>query len=1491
MINKLLNELGLQENSSLSSLKITKIDLNKDSNEASFYFESDEPVKSNDIKELILSAKDKKVFGVEHIIVDFKFNKYTGQNLFDYFEMIISMLSKDTPSLLSSIDYKKHYNIDTNTFEVRVPSVDYSFILLKNKLESLMRKYGFKDIKVEFEIEKSISDLENLIKKEKQQFLKDVIKKEKDTGAWEVLEPDKEFYGRELSIKEVPDNQTEYELLKAQESRWIFQFSGTIDFYDKESFEKKSLAKFILNDGESCCYFEKKVQSNNRNHFLYFSNIERGMDCVVQGIPRLMQNGDVVISVINMKHSTSIKPITYREDNANNKRVELHLHTKMSAQDGIPSMEDYCNCATIFGHKALSVTDHGGVQSFHELYDFAKKHPDIKPIYGVELNYVDEDKVLIAHGPKDIRLEDATFVVFDFETTGFSVNYERIIEISAVKMTHGMVTETFSSLVNPEKNIHPSVVQLTGITNKDAETAPNTYETLLKFKEFIDGAILVAHNSPFDMGHLYKNFDNYNIEYSEYPVIDTLILAKALFPNHKKYSLDALCKLLNVSLLKHHRALDDAKATSEIFSHMLRMLMTDKKITLHSEINSILDKDEVFKYPYPKHINLIAQNQTGLVNLYHLVSIASTKYFTDDATITKKEIEKYREGILVGSGCRNSYFFDMALNKSEKDLKDIISFYDYIEVQPLNSFSNYRNHMDEYQYVITDTIKRIITLAKKYNIPVCATGDCHQINEEDTIYRQILVDTKQVGGKRYHYLHGELNMPSEYYMTTEEMLSEFSFLDESLAYEIVVTNTNKVADSIDNVQAFTNTPFPPKDDFLANLGYPSAEQYVVDTVYERTSKMYGELLPGLVLDRVKRELDSITKNKFSTIYLISELLVKKSLDDGYVVGSRGSVGSSFVAFIMNVSEVNSLPPHYLCPKCHFSAFKMTNEEKEKYGVRTIEQDLIKILDNVDSGYDLPDHNCPICNTLLERDGQDIPFETFLGVPENPKTPDIDLNFSGENQGQIHEYIRELFGRDKAFRAGTILTCKSKTAYAIVKDYFDAQNEKLRLNGEDIVVHRKAEIEAMAQRLVESKRTGSQHPGGIVVVPVDKEIYEITPVQYPGDSSDRTWMTTHFDYHQFDKNLFKLDVLGHDDPTVLKYLMGFVKANPSEFPFDDARKIPVNDRELYKFMAGTECIGLREEDILSRVATYGISEFGTDFVRGLLDGARPKTFAELVKVSGLSHGTDVWKGNAEALINRENPKFPKLPFKDIIGCRDDIMLDLIDYGVPPLLAFKVMEFIRKGEAVRNETKWQGFITELLPYKIPEWFIWSCSKIKYMFPKAHATAYIIMALRIAWFKMYRPIYFYSAILSKKMTQYSPEIMCGGVSLIKPELIRLKNISAFEKKAKDSDLQTTLELSLEMCARGFKFYMIDLYKSDATEFVVSDDKKGLYLPFCSIDSLGPAAAISIVEARKQAPFKTKKDFQERTSVNTTTFEKMEALGIFEGMSEDSQLSIFDF
>ncbi|MFU8787110.1 MAG: PolC-type DNA polymerase III, partial [Candidatus Izemoplasmataceae bacterium] len=1120
-------------------------------------------------------------------------------------------------------------------------------------------------------------------------------------------------------IKDIPVTDDELTRYKSEHHKADFTLEAVVMNVDERRINgKTTLFTFVLSDEEDSIYVKKFVRDQEEVKFL--RETESNMYMKVQGTAQYDQFVDeVVLTALAIERTDHVIVQELREDLAEEKRVELHLHSKMSTLDGIDSIENFVETALRFKHKAIALTDHNTAQSFPEFFKVTKNKP-IKPIYGVEFNFVDESDVLMAWNQYEGSLRDATYTVFDIETTGLSVNFSKIIEISAIKIKNHSIVDHFNAFVNPEETLTEFTKTLTGISQQDVSNAETIDKVLPKFKTFFENSIMVAHNARFDMAHIYENLKAVNLYDKVYPTIDTLQIARQLYNDKlNRFNLKAVAKLFKVELKQHHRAEYDTRATADIFMQMLTDLdrfgvKTYKQL---QEIQTVVKAFNPYANAISKHINILVKNQTGLKNLYKLISLANTKYFFKEPVLPKKVLDKHKEGLLLGSGCMNSSFFEVALNQGEEALLEKAKYYDYLEIQPFEDYLHLGQDMENIESVIEETLKKIIRVGEQLNIPVIATGDVHHIDKHSVKYRDIYIQTPVVGGG-LHPLSRYKEIPSQYFRTTDEMLASFPFLDEATVRKIVIENPNKLADSIDYVQAFSKDLFAPTDDFLASKGIPSIEKHMEKMVYSRAYELYGNPLPKLVEDRLKKEMTSITKNKFSTVYYISHLLVKKSLDEGYLVGSRGSVGSSLVATFMDITEVNPLPPHYVCPKCHYSSFKMSPEEKTQYGIRPDERGVQSLLDDVSSGFDLKHIECPKCKHPLKKDGHDIPFETFLGF-KGDKVPDIDLNFSGDYQPIVHEYIRELFGPERAFRAGTISTVADKTAYGYVKGYIEKKDLTLR----------KAEIERRAKVITGVKRSTGQHPGGIVVVPDYKEIYDVTPVQYPADATDSSWRTTHFDYHSFEDNLFKLDVLGHDDPTMIRYLMDFVKEDPISFPFKDAIDIPLDDSKVYQLLSGTEVIGLKPSDINSEVASFGVPEMGTPFVRGMLRDSRPKTFADIVKISGLSHGTDVWLNNAETLVTGKNEKFGKVPFKEVIGCRDDIMVTLIQHGLKSEVAFEISEFIRKGKAAVSPDQWHGYTMIMREHNLPEWYIWSAGQIKYMFPKAHATAYVMMALRIA------------------------------------------------------------------------------------------------------------------------------------------------------------------
>lgn len=1175
-------------------------------------------------------------------------------------------------------------------------------------------------------------------------------------------------------------------------------------------------------------------------------------------------------------------------DTYEKKRVELHVHSKMSSMDGITSVDDYVKKAVKWGHKAIAITDHNTVQSFPE-FSYAVNKTPLKPIYGCELSFVDDSDIVIARGEQNLNLMDSSFVVFDIETTGLSVNHDDIIEISAVRIEKsnfgeydtvtsvpydsatfdGYRVTDYSTYVSTSKTLSPFTTKLTGITEGDLVGAPNIKEVLSKFVDFAQGSILVAHNADFDMSHLYENLHQHGLYQGDYPTIDTLNLARVLYDGElKKFNLKAVSKKLGVSLKQHHRAIYDAFATAEIFMKMRDDLYI-KGIKYHNELNGFIPEEMKYKMAIPKHVTALVKNRDGLVDLYKVLSDASTKHFFREPRTLRSVLDQHREHLLIGSSCVNGAVFQAALNSDFATLQEQVKYYDYLEVQPPSVYDHLveRNGQAMKEQIV-DAIKRIVLAGSEESIPVIASGDVHHLYEDQVRYRKIYMNTPLVGGG-LHPLKGIKDVPSMHLRTTEEMMQAFDgILEKETIKRIVVEETNTIADQIETFDLFPKELFVPKDDFFREKGVLSIKEEVNRMVWDTAHKMYGKHLHPIIEERINQELSPIIDRGFANVYYISHLLVKHSLEKGYLVGSRGSVGSSFIATLMNITEVNPLPPHYVCPDCGFTLFK---QNEVGFDARTA--NLQDHLQEVDSGFDLPFANCPRCGQKLKGEGQDIPFATFLGF-KGDKVPDIDLNFSGEYQGIAHEEIRRMFGKEFAFRAGTISTVKEKTAYGYVKGY----------TKDNDIQCRDAEISRQVLEIQDVRRSTGQHPGGIVVVPHETEIYNITPIQYPADDISSTWRTTHFDYHSFESNLFKLDVLGHDDPTTIRVLMDYVEQYPDEFPFSSVYDINVTDEEVLKIFRGTESLHA-DYDVMSNIGTYGVPEFGTQVTRRLLEDTHPKNFSELVKISGLSHGTDVWMNNAKDLIEGKT-NFGEIPFHDVIGCRDDIMIYLMYQGLSPADAYDITETARKtGKYLNQDQK-----NIMIDHSVPEWYIWSCDQIKYMFPKAHAVAYVMSALRIAWFKVHRPIYFYAAYLSVRADQFDVEAMVGGYERLKERILSIRE-QGMQASDVDKKTLTVLEVALEMTARGYSFENINLERSASKEFVISEDKKSLILPFITVPGLGESVGDSIVNARQDGPFTSIEDLKKRTRVSKTIVKKFVDLEVLDLEEKDeNQLSLFN-
>ena len=1173
-----------------------------------------------------------------------------------------------------------------------------------------------------------------------------------------------------------------------------------------------------------------------------------------------------------------------KTDDAPEKRVELHAHSKMTVLDSTLDVEAYVDRALEYGHRAVAITDKNNVQALPQLEHYLQKLRgkgkalDFKPIYGIEGNLVDEKDFNITFTTADINLTDATFVVYDLETTGIQANYTEIIEIAACKVRNGVIIDEFDTYVNPRKEIPEKITELTSITNDDVRNAPYIEEALENFRNFYSGCIMVAQNASFDNSHLYRNLKKIGYTDKNLPTIDTLQLARVKYNTKlKKFNLDALCKLFGVTLENHHRAIYDARATAEVFIKMYWDLINDG-IRNYNQINSLIDFNEAYKYIFPTHVTLLAKNRKGLVNINKIVSESHTTNFYREPRILKKFLSEHREGLLVGSSCYNGEVFDTAICRSYEELLDVVSFYDYLEVQPVEVYSHLieSSSGEVNEDSLREVIRKIIRAGREKGIMVVATGDVHHLDANDNVYRKMLLEKPMIGGG-FHELHSIKELPKQHFRSTEEMLKEFKFLGEELAYEIVVTNSNYIADQIEVFDLFPRNLFSPGDDFYKAHGVPSVKVAVREQTYQTAHAKYGPNLPQLVTDRIEQELKGILDNGYAPVYYISYLLVKHSKDAGYVVGSRGSVGSSVVAAFMGITEVNALPPHYVCPHCYFSAFKLTPEQKKKYTQTQEQQSLEAELQSVSSGYDLPLKKCPICGCDMTSDGCEIPFETFMGF-SGEKLPDIDLNFSGEYQARAHAFCREVFGVKNTYRGGTVGTIAEQTAFGYVKGYYERQGK----------LPRHCEIEQMTPKLINVKRTTGQHPGGIIVVPDDIDINEITPVQYPADDTSLEWKTTHHGYHDFEKNLLKLDILGHDDPTMIRHLMNFVEANPENYPFKNVEDIPINDEKIVKLFSSVEPLNVSPDRVLMQVGTTGLPEFGTSLTKDMLCEIRPKQIADLIKISGLSHGTGVWQGNARDYFLGLKPNVPKIPFNELIGCRDDIMVRLSSKGIEARQAFLIMEKVRKGKPLTDDD-----INLMRKNNVEEWFIDSCKIIEYLFPKAHATAYVIMALRIAWFKIYKPIQYYSGFFSKRAKAYDVEIMAGGYDSI---LSKIKELTAVDEKTnkkkelsvKESDLYNSLLLALEMTARGFKFRQIDIAKSHAVDFIVEGDDT-LLIPFVAMDALGESTARSITDARDKYAFTSKKDVVRRTRINSTLLENLSRLGAFGDLPDDDQIGLF--
>ncbi|MBQ7140197.1 MAG: PolC-type DNA polymerase III [Bacilli bacterium] len=1342
--------------------------------------------------------------------------------------------------LLNNIGLEKEYitlfkNASINKILINKEKMTYKIIVdiednvddvITNRIISLFKeKYNnINDVNIEYNILK----VNEQIFEEEQKVIKETKKIEKS-------ENDTIIFGSRID-----GNVTRIDNISVENENVVFEgLLFGVDYFESSKSDFK-IVTLKITDYTSSIY--AKVFFNDKDEYSNFkSKIKQGNWYRINGFTKNdMYAKCLVVNVRDIESIPSKDEI--RIDDADEKRVELHAHTFMSQMDGLVSPTNLINRAREFGHKAIAITDHNAVQAFPEAYNNAK---GMKVIYGVELNLID-DNVDMVFREDDSPLLDSTYVVFDFETTGFNAGgVDQIIEAGAVKICNGEIIDKFDEFINPGKPLLPKITELTGITDEMLKDKDDEETVIKRFIEWTGNCPMVAHNAKFDASFLEACYRKYNLGEYKNVLIDTLELSRVMDSNFARHSLSALVKRYDIPFDEesHHRADYDAEATALIFHKMIKRL-SDRNLEKISDIKTIVESDDIHKFGNIYHINLLVKNKEGLRNLFKIVSLANTKYLYKTPRILRSEINKYREGLLVGSGCVNGEIFMQAKSKSDEELANLMEFYDYIEVQPLTVYDHLVQTGDFSNTLeLEENIKKIIRVGRQKGKIVVATGDVHHLDPKDKIFREVIITQKTPGIGGFHPLYKPntiKNVPSFHFMTTKEMLDSFYFIDIEIRREIVIENTNKIADMIEEVEIIKDKLYTPKMD--------NSDSQVKEMVYNRAHEIYGENLPKIIEERIEKELQGIIGGGFDVIYLIAEKLVKRSNDDGYLVGSRGSVGSSFVATMMGITEVNPLPPHYICPKCKKSIF---------------EENGIELGSKYFSGYDLPDRVCG-CGTQMKKEGHDMPFATFLGFNAD-KVPDIDLNFSGEYQWRAHDFTKEMFGEHNVFRAGTIGTVAEKTAYGFAKGYCEYNNIELP----------PAEIERLAMGCTGVKRTTGQHPGGIIVIPKYMDIFDFSPYQYPADDATSRWYTTHFDFHAIHDNVLKLDILGHDDPTALKMLGDITGVNLEDIPFDD--------KKVLSIFSSPKALGVTKEQIMCETGTLGVPEFGTRFVIEMLKDTRPTTFAELVKISGLSHGTDVWLGNAKDLIINKICEF-----KDVIGCRDDIMVYLMYHGLEPLDAFKIMEFVRKGKASKDKEQWEIYKKLMQEKNIEEWFIDTCHKIKYMFPKAHATAYVMMGYRVAWFKVYKPIEYYSTYFSVRSSDFDIETMIAGYDKIKEKIFEITN-KGYDATNKEISIMGALDIALEMTARGFKFGNIDLNKSDSTKFIIDEDRKTLIPPFRVIDGLGDTVAKKIIEERNQRPFLSIEDLQVRAKISTTTIAKMRSMGILDNMDESNQLSLF--
>jgi len=1418
LLKEILSANNISFNFDIENIYVDRVALDRKDNVLRIYLFSDDFILESNLEEIMKIFEDK----FSPLKVDLSIRYVISEDLQvfmkKYWSNILFQINKNVPSSKCWLDEIK-YNLKKGNLTIYSNSEGVNYALKSNKIDLLIKDKIKRELNLNLDIiiddSKAIIDEGEFIERtenEEREISVDLLSsngKENKIENENLILLQKDYvFGKKIEEEPIKIKDIQVDTNTVTISGEVF----SLEFRDIK--EKKKLATFNITDLTDS--ITAKVFLNEKQYEEFNVNVHDGSYVKVQGnvqFDNFMRCTVICIKSLNVLNKSE------RIDTAKEKRVELHLHTQMSAMDGVSSFTKVCERAKKWGHKAIAITDHGVVQGFPEAMDAAKKF-GIKVIYGVEGYLVNDKKPILTNYEKDKKYDK--FVVLDIETTGLSPINDMITEIGAVKIVNGQIVEEYNQLINPERDIPHNIVELTGITNDMVKDMPTIDKVLPKFQEFIGDSILVAHNASFDIGFLREQYKRIGRELRN-PILDTLELSRNLLPQLKSHKLNTIAKYLNISLINHHRAVDDAKATAEIFIKFLELLR-NKGVKNIVDVNDIvLGKNDLKGESY--HIIILVKNLVGLKNLYKLISESHLKYFYKKPRIPKSLLSIHREGLIIGSACEAGELYRALLrNKDFNEIKGIVDFYDYLEIQPIgNNMHLVRDGLVEGEEGLININKKIVELGEKFNKLVVATGDVHFLDPEDEVYRKILMHGQS-------YSDAEIQPPL-YFKTTDEMLQEFEYLGKEKAEEVVVKNTNLIADMIEDILPIPEGTYPPIIE--------GAEEELRNMTYNRAIEIYGDPLPKIVKDRLDRELNSIIKNGYAVMYIIAQKLVSKSLSDGYLVGSRGSVGSSFVATMSGITEVNPLVPHYVCPNCKYSEF--------------IEDG------SVGSGVDLPDKNCPVCGTTLKKDGHDIPFEVFLGF-EGDKEPDIDLNFAGEYQPRAHKYTEELFGKGFVFRAGTIGTIAEKTAYGFVKKYFEEKGKNAH----------PAEIERLVKGLTGIKRTSGQHPGGVMIVPKNKEIYDFTPIQYPADDMTSGVITTHFDYHAISGRILKLDILGHDVPTIIRMLEDITGVDP--------RTIPLDDKETIKIFTDSEPLKIKDKDFHIDTGTLGIPEFGTKFVRQMLLDTNPTTFAELVRISGLSHGTDVWINNAQDLVRNGIA-----PLSEVISTRDDIMLFLIYAGLDKKRAFKIMERVRKGKGLAEDD-----IEYMKQFNIPDWYIDSCQKIKYMFPKAHAVAYVMMSFRIAYFKVHYPEAFYATYFTTKAEDFDANLVIKGKQAVDNK-VRELNSQGNNMTAKEKNLLTVLEVVQEMFARGYTFEKVDLYKSDSDKFLIGE--KGLIPPLKCLEGVGETAARNIAKERERQKFISVEDLVNRTKISKTVIEVLREHGCLNDLPESNQISLFTF